>query len=997
MTYQNGMSGARHILSPLKLLKTVLLAGCLAALSIALLTSCENTEETEVVSDSRIVSEADIIINEVLTSNSASAKAYDGRYYDWVELYNPTPYTVALDNYYLTDNMEDYQKASLKGQKILPGGYLIIYCSGLNITDEKGFLHTPFKLSAENGETLFLSNDTSITRLSVPKSEANVSYGLNSDGNYVWFDNPTPGQPNEGSGDGIANYIVINEYMISNTFTVYDCEGDYGDWVELYNSGSKKVDLEGYGLNDSEGSTAKYIFPGGVVIEPDQYLLVYCDGKNKIDEAGVPHTNFSLGREDSVIELYSPEHLLVDKVSTVSSMPDNISCGRIGGQSEMKLFARPTPGKKNSTAWTELHVMPSPDINDGVLISETLSSSSKKLASQAKGMSYPTDFIEIYNATSDTVNLKGYTLAQEPGKPFFRFPNTPLEAGGYVVVYCDGVNKAKNSSDLHAAVKISTGGETFYMADAKGRVCDVYSTGKGRYGMSSGRVGPDISRRVFFSTPTPGSQNSGTYYTSFAPVPEFSVEGGVIKKGTKVSLSAPEGYTIVYTTDGSLPKKSSSVYKKPFSIKTNTVIRAAAYSKKSAMSECVTQTYLIKNPHTIPIVCVSGSQAQLIGAKGILTNKDEDSEYEVHVEYFDENGTKAVEFECGAKHFGAYSLPLPQKGLHLALRECYGQNSVSYNFFDENPKAATTFRSLLLRPSGQDQKLAKLRDELVPAIVRGQIDIDYQEYRACALYVDCQYWGMYYIRERLDGDYLESYYGFEKGSYDLIKSQHFVQEGSVDNYDALTIFCINHDLTIQENYDYICSVVDIDSLMNFWIIETFFLNNDTGNIRCYKEKNGKWRWMIYDFDWALNGVHIANKTNFIDEHLLDPNGHGAAHFDNSIIRKLLKNRDFRDRFITLYCYHIQYTFAAERTVPILNSMADKIDNEMKLNAQRWSEPKYNKWKENSLPLLRRALENRPQSAYEQLKSSFHLSDSELENYKKKAVRLHDEKQSEIGH
>ena len=96
-------------------------------------------------------------------------------------------------------------------------------------------------------------------------------------------------------------------------------------------------------------------------------------------------------------------------------------------------------------------------------------------------------------------------------------------------------------------------------------------------------------------------------------------------------------------------------------------------------------------------------------------------------------------------------------------------------------------------------------------------------------------------------------------------------------------------------------------------------------------------------------------------------------------------------------YHIQYTFAAERTVPILNSMADKIDNEMKLNAQRWSEPKYNKWKENSLPLLRRALENRPQSAYEQLKSSFHLSDSELENYKKKAVRLHDEKQSEIGH
>ena len=976
-------------------LKALLLTGCLAALSLVLLCSCEAAETEAVVSDSIVVSEADIVINEVLTSNSASAKAYDGRYYDWVELYNPTPYTVSLDGYYLTDNIENYQKASLRGQRIAPGGYLLIYCSGLNITDERGFLHTPFKLSAENGETLFLSNDSAISRLSVPKSKENVSYGLDSEGKYVWFKNPTPGQPNEPSGEMTASSVVINEYMISNTFTVYDCEGDYGDWIELYNAGGRKVDLAGYGLTDNDDNAFKYVFPEGVVIEPEQYLLVFCDGKNKVDAEGVPHTNFSLGAEDKVIELYSAENIPVDRADVIGTMPDNISCGLVEGESQMKLFARPTPGRKNGTVWTELNVMPSPDINDGVLISEALSSSSaKKRPVSGDAMGYfPSDYIEIYNSTSGKVNLKGYTLAEEPGKPFFRFPDTPLNAGEYALVYCDGVKKAKNPSDLHAAVKINTGGETFYLADSAGRVCDVFATGKGRFGMSSGRVGSDVSQRVFFSTPTPGRKNAGKYYRTFAPVPQFSVEGGVVKKGAKVSLSAPEGYTIVYTLDGSKPTTSSKVYKKPFTVKANTVIRAASFSKQAALSECATQTYLVKNPHTLPIVCVSGDKAALIGKKGILTDVEAGAEYEVHFEFFDEKGVKAVEFECGAKHFGAYSLPYPQKGLHLALRECYGQNSVSYDFFNENPEAATTFRSLLLRPSGQDQKLAKMRDELIPAIVRGQIDIDYQEFRACALYVDCQYWGMYYIRERLDGHYLESYYGFKEGTYDLIKTQHVVQEGTIDEYNALTNFCRYHDMRIPENYQYVCSQIDLESLMNYWIIETYFLNMDTGNIRCYKEKNGKWRWMIYDFDWALNGTNLANKANMIEKHLLDPNGHGAANIDNSIIRKLLQNKDFRDRFITLYCYHIQYTFAPERTVPILEDLAKKIDGEMKRNEKRWHEPRYSKWKSNSIPMLRRALQNRPKDAYEQLKTSFYFTDRELEKYKQKAVKLYEQKHS----
>lgn len=948
-----------------------------------LLCSCDsgNSQENAFESLYHTVSRSDIVINEVLCSNSTCAKAFDGRYYDWIELYNPTSNKVVLDDYYLTDNIENREKASLKGQEILPNSYLLIYCSGLDMTDSSGCLHTNFKLSATLGETIFLSNAKTMSYLEIPISEPDVSYGLDDNGYYVWFDTPTPGEANAGTKKAANTDIIINEYMTSNTFTIYDCEGDYGDWVELYNTGSKTIDLTGYGLTDNNESPFKYVFPEGTSIGADEYLLVFCDGKNTVDSEGKCHTNFSLSTEDKVISLYTPVKTLSSTV-TIVDMPDNISCGRAEGESEMKLFARPTPGKPNTTAFAELSAKLTPDINDGVLISETLS------ASRASKLKYKTDYIEIYNATSSDVNLRGYTLSQTPGQAFFEFPNMTLDAKSYLLVYCDGTYKNKDANDLHAPVKIKVSGENFYLADASGRVCDAYSSGKGRYGMSSGRIGSNTAKRVFFAEPTPGKKNSDNYYTAYAPVPEFSVEGGIVKKGTSVSLSAPEGFTVVYTTDGSKPTEDSTVYKSKIKIKKDTVIRAAAFSKDCAISECSTQTYLIENPHTIPIVCISGAKIQLTNQEvGILMSQTNGTEYEVHFEYLDEKGIKAVEFDCGAKHFGEYSLKLDQKGLRLSLREMYGQTEVSYNFFNENDNAATTFSSLLLRPSGQDQNRAKLRDELIPAIVRGQIDIDYQEYRACALYVNAQYWGLYYIRERLDANYLASYYGFEEGTYDLIKSQLFAQEGTLNKYIALTNYCKKNDLTVQENYDYVCSVVDIDSLINYWIIETYFNNYDTGNIRCYKTKDGKWRWMIYDFDWAMTGKTDMQEKNYIDMHLLDPNGHGSANFDNAIIRKLLQNDEFRDKFITTYCYHIQHTFNPERTVPILNAMAATIDNEIPLNYERWNYPNYDTWKNKTIPLLRTYLESKPDIAYQQLKSSFRLSDKKLAQYKAAAEQM----------
>ena len=946
----------------------------LTVIAAGFLTGCSGEEADEMKAG---VSFTDVIINEAVTSNTESAKAYDGRFYDWIELYNPTSRDISLDGYFLSDDLESLQKTSLKGQSIAAGGYLIIYCSGLNITDEKGFLHTGFKLSATNGETVYLSGDKVVSSVTIPASEVNASYGLGSDGVYGWLKEPTPGKKNDSVSETVRSDVRINEYMTSNTFTIYDCEGDYGDWAELYNRSSKPVDISGYGLTDNEADPDKYTFPEGTVIKGRSYLLVFCDGKKKTDKSGMLHTGFSLNANDRALLLYTTGKQLVSKVE-IHDLPANISCGWSDEERDWRFFARPTPGSANSTtAFRELSADLSPDLGSDVIISETLS------ASGSTGGVSKYDYIELYNSSSSDVSLKGYTLSFRQGEPAYRFPDYKLKAGGYLLVICDGTDKRENKW-LHAPLKISTGGVTLYLADAHGKLCDVFSTGKGRNGVSSGRLGNDTSKRVFFTSPTPGQANESRHYLSFAPQPAFSREGGVVRKGTEISLSAPEGCTVVYTTDGSEPSMASETYHKPIVIRDNTVIRAAAYGSNMLLSDCATETFLTQNPHEIPIMCISGKPTDISKVGGIFLNENNSAEKKVNIEYFDRDGRKEVAFPCGIKLFGYSSRLCSQKGVKISLREVYGVNKVTYPFFSQNDRAAKTFSTLLLRPSGEDQIYSKLRDELVPALIRGKMYLDYQEFQPCALYLNGEYWGAYYIREHLGADYLESYYGYRKGDYDLVKAQHLVQEGNLKAYGELTAFCKNNDLTILSNYEYICNNVDLESLINFWIVETYFGNTDTVNIRCYKHHDGKWRWMVYDLDWSMQANKITRSKNFIDMHLLDPAGHGIGHYDNSLMRKLLENEEFRTRFITAYCYHMNTTFSPDRAVAILDKMADDIDGEIKLNEKVWHTPKYSKWSGTTVPYLRNYLKDRPGEIRKNLMESFHLSEKDWSRYQELA-------------
>lgn len=143
-----------------------------------------------------------LVINEIITSNSSVITDDDGSFEDWVELYNGTPDTISLEGYGLTDNSNLF-KWVFPAKSILPGEYLIIWCSEKNRTDVNAPLHTNFKISA-SGEAITLSSNTGVLAdaylpVIIPQ---NYSYGRTTDGasTFAIFPEPTPGAANSTIG-----------------------------------------------------------------------------------------------------------------------------------------------------------------------------------------------------------------------------------------------------------------------------------------------------------------------------------------------------------------------------------------------------------------------------------------------------------------------------------------------------------------------------------------------------------------------------------------------------------------------------------------------------------------------------------------------------------------------------------------------------------------------------------------------------------------------------
>jgi len=87
--------------------------------------------------------------------------------------------------------------------------------------------------------------------------------------------------------------ITISEIMASNSSIIADEDGEYSDWIEIHNSSSSTINLQGYTLSDDINTLDQWSFPS-VSLNANQYLIVFASGKNRASAGSELHTNFKL-------------------------------------------------------------------------------------------------------------------------------------------------------------------------------------------------------------------------------------------------------------------------------------------------------------------------------------------------------------------------------------------------------------------------------------------------------------------------------------------------------------------------------------------------------------------------------------------------------------------------------------------------------------------------------------------------------------------------------
>lgn len=303
-------------------------------------------------------------INEVLPANIKGPRDNAGDRDPYVEIYNAGASALDLGGLYLTDNWTNQLKWSFPLGSVVPaGGFLTVWCDGEEGESASGAVHTSFRLSPTNGVVALVRNEggasgtTVLDYLNWRSLPADRSLGLVPDGvarSAQGLFYPTPGATNDASFPDFR--VIINELMAQNTRTVQDpADGDYDDWIELYNGGTNTVDLSGFYLTDrlTNSVSAMFRIPAGYPIPAGGFLRIWADnetGQNK-SGTGELHVNFSLSREGEQVGLFDPRGILVDEM-TFGAQTNDVSLGRFpdGGPVPLYSMEVPTPGSANVLA-----------------------------------------------------------------------------------------------------------------------------------------------------------------------------------------------------------------------------------------------------------------------------------------------------------------------------------------------------------------------------------------------------------------------------------------------------------------------------------------------------------------------------------------------------------------------------------------------------------------------------------------------------------------------
>ncbi len=423
----------------------------------------------------------------------------------------------------------------------------------------------------------------------------------------------------------IAQNIYINEVMSSNETILTDEDGDFPDWIELYNTADSSINLEGYGISDDMLNLKKWVFPK-ISLLPNKHLLLFASGKDRSGTINHWETviregdnwKYQIGNTSIPSNWIDPSYDDIDWSEGPSGFgyDDNDDATIINDI--VSIFIRKKFEIVDTSAVVSaiLHV----DYDDAFVAYLN----GQEIARSNIGTSgIPVSYDQFANGDHEAVMYNG----NNPEKFDIGYAKSYL-INGENVLAVQVHNKSATSSDMslipflsfgltyipqdaigsapilglkpsmyHTNFKINKDGESLYLTSQNGQIIDSLWTNYIPKNISFGRKPDGGQDWFFFDEPTPGDVNDSIGYltiSSQSQMPDFSHKRGFYNESFYLTLTADSANSnIRYTTDCSKPdRETGTIYTEPILISNMTTVRAVAYEDTTLTSEVRTHSFV---------------------------------------------------------------------------------------------------------------------------------------------------------------------------------------------------------------------------------------------------------------------------------------------------------------------------------------------------------------------------------------------------------------------
>ena len=435
------------------------------------------------------------------------------------------------------------------------------------------------------------------------------------------------------------------------------------------------------------------------------------------------------------------------------------------------------------------------------------------------------------------------------------------------------------------------------------------------------------------------------------PPPVASAASGQYDGIRKLEVSLQGEGIIRYTLDGSIPDVSSPRYRSPFKFKKTTILRAVSFVGDSTCSPVATYTYLINEGHQMDVLSLVSDPDGLFSSKtGIyatgpyrlmpfgkkgngkrrLAYPYEEANFwqkwwrQAHVTLLPQDG-EGFSADCGTAIFGGYSRAEKKKSFKFKFDETYGADSLHYRLFPN--RACDVYSSFVVR-AGSDGMGSLIKDELVDVLADGLMDMSAT--RPVVLYVNDLYFGVYFLHEKINRQFIAGHHNIPTDSLDIIYRNIESEEGSDKDWKDLAGYVSSHDITQDEVYQYVADRIDVQGYADWLVTELWCDNWDISNVRTFRSPflDHKWHWILYDVD---QGFNAPDSDGFIA--LFTPVEKESIYYDP--FRCLLRHPSFRELFLSRLEYQMKTLYPRDRVRGAIDDLVGVIGPEMKRNQERW--------------------------------------------------------------